>query len=1095
MRRVLWGIGLAVAAGLNPAYAADGLAARWVGQLRSDAGVCWVPHCGDGRTALEIARLSRLLVLAEDSSWDNVALVRAAARSAGLPGDRLLVDRADTGRAPFADNSVDLIVLDGLDDNAMAEIPAGELHRVLAPHGQLIAGSRNAAKLSRAALAAWLKAGGVSDASFSETDGLWVNSGKSMPSGVDDWSHWYHGPDNNPVSTDTVLKWPYGTQWLALPYQAPQPDITLVADGRVFLFIGHGWGGPGLGGAQRKQLLANYLLVRNAYNGQELWRRELPENFLVHRSCAVATPDTFYLLNGNGVLALDPATGRERDRIVIPNEPGEAKWLALCGSTLLMFSGDADPSFLTLKDSNRYGTMGDYKEELRWGFGRQFTAWDLAGKRVLWQHSEEKPVDSRLIGVREGRLFAYAPTSRAICLGVATGKELWSNATAEFLGLMDDREVAEGIINRTVSGALCLKDAVVFHRVGWKNIVALAPADGKVLWSKAPGKNAKKWGVVHLMSADDLLCTSVGNFIPATGKPGASFRLGTVCSRITGSPDAFYGQGGRCYDRKTGQGVSGQGLKTSCYDACIPADGMLFGAPQSCVCSVSLRGQIALAPASGAPPAIDAADAGRLERFPQADKVAPLKAEANDWPVYRADLQRSGGSRVAVGGSAEVRWSLADKSVATCPVSAGGLVFVGRADGRVQALDTDTGAVRWEYATAGRIVASPAVWDNRLYVGSGDGRVYCLEAATGRPLWCFLAAAQRRRIMVYGALAETWPVDSGVLVTPQPDQPGRILACFAAGINCLDGFHVWAVDARTGQAVWHQGGWKTGEESSGKDTAAQRTGVCAGGGLTVQGGRLWMAGGGWVGRTAFDLSDGRMLPADYTGAFDRGPAAEIGVFAGRYIYLGGSVLYRNPGERRWASKTQNLGLLALDMQGLPQYPEIRISDSCITPAWDSDLMALTGGEGSASLVIGADVKKLASKLDATAKKPLAQKFWDRPMAFRMPLDTPPLTQAGPTGSSVAAEQPKRWEQKRETYGLALAANAVLVLSEAPAKVHFPTYAERSWSLAALDRANGQLLWELKLPGEPALNGLCLEPHAHVIVTMADGTIVCVDPVK
>ena len=1077
------------------------LAARWVRQGRSDAGLCWVPRCGDGHLALALAQSSRLLVLAEDSDWNKVAVARASARSAGLLGNRVIVDRSDLARAPFADNSVDLIVVAECDDQTLTDLPAKELQRVLAPHGLLVVGRRDLVSgktLTKAAITAWLKAGGISGAKLVEESGLWGISSKAMPAGTDDWSHWYHGPDNNPLSQDTVLKWPYATQWLALPFQSPQPDMALISDGRVFLFLGHGWGGPGLGGENRKQTMANTLIVRNAYNGQDLWTRQLPGNFLIQRSCAVATPKAFYLLDGATVLDLDPATGRERDRIACAGVTGEIKWLAMAGQMLLMLTGDPDPSFEAIKDNNRYGTLGDYTHEMPWGFGTQLWAFDLAAKQVAWQHREEKPIDSRLIGVRDGRLFAYAPGGRAVALDVTTGKELWGNSQADFLASMDEKEAAEAVLNRASVGALCTQDAVVFTRVGAKNLVALDPADGHLLWSKAPGLNAKKWGVVHLLAADNKLYSNVGDFDPVTGKSVPFVRLTTVCSRITGSPDAFYGQGGRCFDRKTGGGTAGQGLKVSCSTACVPGDGMLFGPPHSCVCSTSLRGQIAFAPATGVPPTVDAKDAGRFELFPQADNVATLKTEANDWPVHRADLQRSGSSRVAVGGNASVRWISAPSSEATSPVSAGGLVFVGRTDGRVQALDADTGKLRWEFTTAGRVLASPSVWENRLYVGSGDGRVYCLEAATGRPLWRFLAAAQRRRIMVYGALAETWPVNSGVLVTPQagkPGQPERALACFAAGLNSLDGFHVWAVDARTGQAVWHQGGWKTGEEVSEKDTAAQRTGVYAGGGLTVQGGRLWLAGGGWVGRTAFDLADGLMLPADYTGAFNRGPAAEIGVFAGRYIYLGGSVLYRQPGERRWASKTQNLGLLALDGQGQPQYPEIRISDSCITPAWDQDLMALTGGEGSASILICADAKKLAAKLDATVKKPLAQKFWDRPMPFRMPLDAPPPAQPAPSGSAAhagsppAAEQPKLWEQKRETYGLALAANAVLVLSETPWKVRHPAMADRSWSVAALDRNDGRPLWEEKLPGEPILNGLCLDRNGSVIVTLTDGSVI------
>lgn len=1058
-------------------------ASQWVQALRSDAGICWVPRCRDGRLAVAIAQSSRLLVLAEDSDWDHVAATRACVRAAGLPDNRVLVDRSDlVGRAPFPDNYVDLIVVDDLRDQTLSELPARELQRVLAPHGLLVVGSENAragGMLTRAALSAWLKASDIADARVMETNGLWIACGKPMPSGVDDWSQWFHGPDNNPISNDRVLKWPYATQWLALPFQSPQPDLTLVSDGRVFLFLGHGWGGSGLGGARREQTLTNTLLVRSAHNGQELWRRQLPDNFLVHRSCAVATPQSFYLLDGAGVLDLDPATGRERGRITCPGMTGETKWLSLSGQTLLMLAGAADPSFETIKDNNRYGTIGSFTNEIAWGFGCQIAAFDVMVRRMTWQHGEKKPVDSRLVGVRDGRVFAYVPNSRAVCLDVASGRELWSNDRPDFLALMEAPEAAEPIVNRTSVGALCTPDAVVFHRVGFKNLVALSPADGHVLWCQAPGKNAKKWGQVHIMAADGKLYTSVGVFDPVTGTPGPKSRFDTICSRITGSPDAFYGQSGRCFDRRTSSTTQSQGLKVSCYDACVPADGMLFGAPQSCVCEVSLRGQIAFAPVSETSPAAGTeTESGRLELFPQADRVVPLQRADNDWPMYRADTQRSGSSRSAVAASAQVVWTTPNRAVATSPVTVGDLVFVGRADGLVQALDANNGKVCWEYATGGRILASPTIWSDRLYVGSGDGRVYCLEAATGRPLWRFLAAPQRRRIMVYGALAETWPVDSGVLVTPQETtthQPGRELACFAAGITSLDGAHVWAVDARTGQMVWHQGGWQLGGDLEEKTAAAQRIGICAAGGLTADRGHLWMAGGGWVGQVCFDLGDGKMAPPDFSGGpCNRNPAAEIGLFAGRFVYLGGSVLYRGAGERRW-SKGHGMRVLPLDEQAHALYPEIRISDSYITPCWDLDNLVLTGGEGGGSSVICMNAKNLLARLDQVPRKPLPAKAWQRPLT---------VTLSGCPSAGL-------WDQRRQTYGLILASNAVVVLCDTSVNGRTKIPEPRSWSMSSLDRAKGNGVWDVKLPSEPILNGLCLDHRGRAIVSLTDGGVACV----
>ena len=49
--------------------------------------------------------------------------------------------------------------------------------------------------------------------------------------GADDWSHPYHGPDNNPQSSDTIARAPYLTQFLAEPWYCPMPEVTVSAEG------------------------------------------------------------------------------------------------------------------------------------------------------------------------------------------------------------------------------------------------------------------------------------------------------------------------------------------------------------------------------------------------------------------------------------------------------------------------------------------------------------------------------------------------------------------------------------------------------------------------------------------------------------------------------------------------------------------------------------------------------------------------------------------------------------------------------------------------------------------------------------------------
>ena len=129
----------------------------------------------------------------------------------------------------------------------------------------------------------WHGAEGIK--AWSDALGSWLTLSKPPLKGVDEWRHWEHGPDNNPVSTDQVIRAPYLTQFLAGPRAIAMPAITTVAGGRTFLATGH------IAHHRREWELINKLIARNGYNGVILWQRDLPKGFLAHSSAFVATRD------------------------------------------------------------------------------------------------------------------------------------------------------------------------------------------------------------------------------------------------------------------------------------------------------------------------------------------------------------------------------------------------------------------------------------------------------------------------------------------------------------------------------------------------------------------------------------------------------------------------------------------------------------------------------------------------------------------------------------------------------------------------------------------------------------------------------------
>ena len=65
------------------------------------------------------------------------------------------------------------------------------------------------------------------------------------------------------------------------------------------------------------------------------------------------------------------------------------------------------------------------------------------------------------------------------------------------------------------------------------------------------------------------------------------------------------------------------------------------------------------------------------------------------------------------------------------------LVYVGSADYNVYALNANTGAKVWNYATDGIIISSPTIANGIVYIGSRDHNVYALDAATGKEVWSY----------------------------------------------------------------------------------------------------------------------------------------------------------------------------------------------------------------------------------------------------------------------------------------------------------------------------------------------------------------------
>jgi outer membrane protein assembly factor BamB len=118
------------------------------------------------------------------------------------------------------------------------------------------------------------------------------------------------------------------------------------------------------------------------------------------------------------------------------------------------------------------------------------------------------------------------------------------------------------------------------------------------------------------------------------------------------------------------------------------------------------------------------------------------------------------------------------------PVVVQGAVYFGSGDGNLYAVDAASGDLRWKFQTGDVVHASPAFADGVLYFGSWDSYFYAVEAATGKEKWRF-----------HGG-------EDPVLHNQVGFQSSPAVANGVVYTGCRDS-QLHALDAATGKEKWH----------------------------------------------------------------------------------------------------------------------------------------------------------------------------------------------------------------------------------------------------------------------------------------------------
>jgi len=822
-------------------------AAEIVADSGAPGGIGAVVGGRDAELALALAKVGRFTVHALFAEPDLRDRARETIRAAGMYGT-VSADTTGGRRLPYADNLVNVVVVDGYPALAEAGLAPSEVLRALAPLGCAYLGTSGDEASAPWAddLAAGLREAGGQDVAVVRSGGTWVRVRKPWPAEIDEWTHFLHGADGNPVAQDRVVAPPAHYQWTAEPmwqrsHETDSSVSTLVtARGRLFAIIDEA---PISLAGQHALPDKWFLVARDAFNGVLLWKApirrwgwrewkgswfntrpgDIPLNI---QKRLVAAGDRVYVTLGYQapVTELDARTGEVLRTYEGTERTGEILYQE--GKLILSVLTDPTPS-----PGVRVMAVDAATGERLWISEKAYRGSTVDYIRWKEMHGgiEPPPLDPSLNTATDGRVVALIDGPEVVGLDARTGRETWRSPFP-----LDQADLNAGGMQTQGNlwiGTMIVAGGVVLHASPHR-LAALSAESGEVLWSRPKryiGHLWYEWKDVFVVG--DLVWTWSDELDEGLFDIGRAQKQRTLSPRTVNGYDLRTGalkravplgvifkthHHHRCYrnkatsryilasrrgteyvDLEEGKHTVHNWVRGTCHVGMMPANGLQYAPPHPCQCYIEekLNGLTALAPARPEP--TEPQPANPLERGPAYASVPPssLILPPSSWPAFRRDAMRTGSVDTRVPDDATALWRVKLGSRVSAPIAVAGRVYVALVDEHhVVCLDAADGAKVWEFAAGGRIDSPPTYHNGTVLFGSADGWVYCLRADDGALVWRFRAAPRERLIAAFGQLESAWPVHGSVLV--QDDT-----VYFAAGRSSqLDGgIFLYGLDAASGE--------------------------------------------------------------------------------------------------------------------------------------------------------------------------------------------------------------------------------------------------------------------------------------------------------
>ncbi|MDT8302016.1 MAG: PQQ-binding-like beta-propeller repeat protein, partial [Sedimentisphaerales bacterium] len=595
-------------------------------------GYCLVLGCEEGRLAYEIAKRTKLQVIAIEQDAQKVMTARKKLHRAGYYGSRITVHHGKLDELPYPAYFANLIVSERTLLSGELPPSAAEMFRVLRPCGgaaiigQLKETDSKRIKLKLSNLERWLDDATIPGWKINRDKGLWAVIRRGPILGSGDWAQLYADAAHTACSGDQ-LRGPMALQWFGEPGPRSiidrhhRPMSSLVKDGRIFV--------PAF----------DKIICVDAYNGTELWRLDVPNSrrigALKDSGQMMVTDDYVYIAAEDKCWAVDVATGAVKLTLKAPQLDNRYKhdwgYLNHLGNYILGSGQKAKASFYKQDfrykpDNGSHVLEGDFRQVI---VSDYLFAMDRHNGATQWIYRDGTVMNSA-VTVGDGRIYFAesrnpeimkdedgrlridgfcAKNLFIVALDAETGVKIWERPFQfpyehiMFLNYAENTLLFTGTYNKDnlVNYGLFTFAADTGEKKWQTDYIGLNNTGTKPFGTG--GEHGEQWQ--HPVINGRTLYSRPYAFDLHSGEKKQYFvyRGGSGCGGLTGSAYYLYGRGSnpRMYpiETESTRGIQlTQVTRPGCWLNIIPANGLIL-VPESssgCTCSYSVQSSLAFAP-------------------------------------------------------------------------------------------------------------------------------------------------------------------------------------------------------------------------------------------------------------------------------------------------------------------------------------------------------------------------------------------------------------------------------------------------------------------------------------------------------------------